>query len=624
MSDKESSSNQREHPATNVAFDKQDESDISRPRRVEGTATTNRKRIRSEEGVNPIDERSSSIDHKNDSNAIPLIPARMVNEFVYCPRLAYLEWVQQEWEPSSDTVEGKFVHRRVEREKSVSVNEPGQEGAPRIVRAVELSSNRLGLVAKIDLLEVENGIAVPVEYKKGKRPHIKHNAWDPDRVQLCVQGLLLQEHGMDSEHGVIYYAGSHERVKVTFDDDLVELTMDSVRSFKESVQNNTLPEPLKDSPKCPRCSLVGICLPDEVNMLKAIKSAIRPIAVKRTTAYPVYLQSFRGKVGKEGGELVITSDEDETNKVSKVRLSEVSQLAIFGNAYITTPAMHELLRRRIPVCWHTYGGWFLGHSVSSLGGNVELRTKQFKMAEDDESCLRLAKGLIEAKIKNCRALLMRNTRSKTSDELKHTLKKMKSVAKQTKKAIGLNELLGYEGYAAAMYFGKFSSMFSESERSIAKDFDFETRNRRPPLDPINAMLSFGYALLVKQFVIALLAVGLDPYKGFMHLERFGRPSLALDLMEPFRPLVVDSVVLTMINNGEVKTNGFITTTGGVAMTDSTRKKFLAAFERRLSQEIKHPLFDYSLEYRRVFELQARLLGRYLVDDIPSYPNLVVR
>jgi len=156
------------------------------------------------------------------------------------------------------------------------------------------------------------------------------------------------------------------------------------------------------------------------------------------------------------------------------------------------------------------------------------------------------------------------------------------------------------------------------------DFDFVGRNRRPPKDPVNALLSFAYAMLTREWHIALSSTGLDPYRGFFHQARFGRPSLALDMMEPFRPLVADSSVLTAINNGEVRGTDFIRSAGACALSDGGRKRFIAAFERRMSQEITHPLFGYPLSYRRLFEVQARLLIRHLGGEIHSYPNFVTR
>lgn len=151
-----------------------------------------------------------------------------------------------------------------------------------------------------------------------------------------------------------------------------------------------------------------------------------------------------------------------------------------------------------------------------------------------------------------------------------------------------------------------------------------TRNRRPPLDPVNALLSYAYALLVRTWTVTLTAVGFDPYRGFYHQPRYGRPALALDMMEPFRPLVADSAVIQAINNGEVKPTDFISAAGAVNLTNDGRKRFIAAFERRIDHEITHPVFGYRLSYRRLFEVQARLLGHFLLGDITEYPNFTTR
>ena len=157
-----------------------------------------------------------------------------------------------------------------------------------------------------------------------------------------------------------------------------------------------------------------------------------------------------------------------------------------------------------------------------------------------------------------------------------------------------------------------------------ESFDMQGRNRRPPTDPVNALLSFGYAMLTRTWVVALSSVGLDPYRGFFHQPRYGRPALALDMMEPFRPLIVDSSVVTALNNGEVQPSDFVRTPVGVNLTDSGRKRFIATFERRLTQEVTHPLFGYRVEYRRLLQIQARLLGRFLLGEIAEYPNFVTR
>ena len=547
----------------------------------------------------------------------PLIPARILNEFVYCPRLAYLEWVQKEWADSSDTVEGRHIHRRVDMQ-SGSLPEP-DEGFEELARAksVELSSKKLDIVAKIDLVESESGEVTPVDYKRGKRPHVPKRAYDPERVQLCAQGLLLEEHGYKCSAGVLYFAGSRERVRVPFDEELRALTRESLEVLRDVVEGGRIPPPLEDSPKCTRCSLVGICLPDETNLLRSMSDKVRPISVRQTRALPVYVQTHRGKVAKDGERLVITKDDDEP---VYARLAETSQLVVMGNVYITTPTLHELMRRNIPVTWQSYGGWFLGHTTGIGHANVELRTAQYKGSFEDQVCLKLARGWVRAKIRNCRTLLRRNQRPEAKVDA--ALRDLKRLADQAGRTRDINSLLGVEGAAAARYFRHFTDMLKAT--GDAAQFEMHNRNRRPPTDPVNAVLSFGYAMLSRAFSVALSATGFDPYRGFFHQPRYGRPALALDMMEPFRPLIVDSVVVTAFNNGEVRPKDFIRSPVGVNLSESGRKRLIATFERRLAQEVTHPLFGYRVEYRRLLEIQARLLGRFLLGEIPDYPNFITR
>ena len=551
----------------------------------------------------------------------PLIPARILNEFVYCPRLAYLEWVQKEWADSSDTVEGRHVHRRVDK-KAEPLPEPDSDAEPedlKPARSVELSSANLDLVAKIDLVEpTPGGEVVPVEYKRGKRPHIKQKVYDPERVQLCAQGLLLEAHGYRCSGGIVYFAGSKERVKVPFDESLRLLTKQSLGALRSVVEGGQIPPPLQNSPKCNRCSLVGICMPDEVNLLRAAGAEVRPIAVRRAHALPVYVQANRAKVAKQGNRLAITLDDEEP---VHARLAEVSQLVLMGNVYVTTPTLHELMRREIPITWQSYGGWFLGHSMGAGHSNVELRTAQYRSSFDDAACLRLAKGWVRAKIRNGRVLLRRNWTDK--EAAAPVLRSMKLLSNEAGSAASIESLLGLEGAAAAHYFQAFPNMLKQTGDAELR-FNMDGRNRRPPTDPVNALLSFGYSMLTRSFVVALSAVGFDPFRGFFHQPRYGRPALALDMMEPFRSLIVDSSVITAINNGEIDRSDFIETPVGVNLTDKGRKRFIAIFERRLDQEVTHPLFGYAVEYRRLFEMQARLLARYLLGEIPEYPNFLTR
>ncbi len=554
------------------------------------------------------------------SRDLPLLPARMVNEYQYCPRLAYLEWVQGEWEDSRDTVEGRHIHRRVDKPGG-KLPAPGEaEEQERIhARSITLSSNRLGLIAKMDLVEGEGDQVTPVDYKRGKRPHIPRGAYEPERVQLCVQGMILSERGYRCEQGVLYYAASRERVSVPFDEELRRTTHNAIDGLRLIAAGGQLPPPLEDSPKCPRCSLVGICLPDEINFFRKSESPPRPLAVDRGTALPLYVQTHHAKISKSGERLDIYVGDTKTQSV---RLIDVSQVAVFGNVYITTPALHELMRRNIPVSWHSFGGWFMGHTIGTGHKNVELRTAQYTASFDPALCLRLAKGLVEAKIRNSRTLLRRNWKGSGAPDA--LLEDLRGDIRRLQRVKDLQGLLGIEGSAASRYFGSFRYLIRDQHRNEAFGFDFRTRNRRPPTDPVNAMLSYAYTLLVRTWVVTLSAVGFDPYRGFYHQPRYGRPALALDLMEPFRPLIADSVVLQAINNGEVRPTDFVQAAGSVNLTSDGRKRFIGTFERRMSQEVTHPLFQYRVSYRRLLELQARLLGRFLLGELDAYPNFTPR
>ncbi len=550
-----------------------------------------------------------------------LIPARMLNEYVYCPRLAYMMWVQGEFAHSADTVEGTIRHKRVDRESGKLPE--NQEKVEKIhARSVLLSSQRLGITARIDLVEGGADGVCPIDYKKGKRPHTATGAYDPERVQVCVQGLLLREHGFISNYGHLYFIGSKERVKVAFDENLISLTLKAAGELRALPGLDRPPDPLEDSPKCPRCSLLGICLPDEIRFLNHLDDKPRPVMPATESGFPLYVQSPRGYLRKDGDVIVI---EENREKVAEARIGDVSQLVLFGSTAATTPLLHECFRRNIPVTYLSYGGWFMGHSVGTGHKNVEIRTHQYRMSFDPKMCLRLARGWVAAKIANCRTILRRNWKDKETGENPSTdvLRQFRNDLRQAAQAKRIEELLGVEGNAARRYFRHFEQMLVPGDGKI-DGFQFDNRNRRPPKDPINAMLSFAYAMLTREWTIALSAVGLDPYRGFYHQIRFGRPALALDMMEPFRPLLADSVVITAINNREVTGSDFICSAVGCNLSPAGRKRFIATFERRMSQEVTHPIFGYRISYRRLLEVQARLLGRFLSGEIPRYPNFVTR
>lgn len=552
---------------------------------------------------------------RDPSTDVPdLVPARMVNEFTYCPRLFFLEWVQARFADNEDTVEGRYVHRAVD-QSTGGAPLPG-EGELVAARSVMLSSPALGLVAKVDLIEADGEHVRPIDTKRGSPPDTPERSWEPERIQLCVQGLLLREAGYECGEGVLYFAEARRRVVVPFDDELVARTLHLLKDLREAAGRDLPPPPLVDSPKCPRCSLVGICLPDEVNLLASRSTRPPRRLLPRDPSHrPLYVTEQGTTVGKREGRVEISR---KGESIHSVRLLDVSQLCVFGNVQVTTQLLRELFARDVPVCWFSHGGWFSGMAEGLPSKHVELRRRQVALAH--QGGLDIARRLVEGKIRNSRTLLRRNARERSEQ----TLDSLRVLADQAAQATTIAALLGVEGAAARMYFSVFMTMLREDLRLPGRAFSFDGRSRRPPLDPVNCLLSYAYALLTKDLTAMTFAVGFDPYLGFYHRPRFGRPALALDLAEEFRPLIAESVVLNLINNGEARASHFVVRAGGVALTPDGRRAILAAHERRLDTEIRHPIFGYTITYRRVLDVQARILAAHILGEVPAYVPFTTR
>lgn len=551
---------------------------------------------------------------------VPLIPVRMINEWVYCPRLAFLEWVEGEWADSGDTAEGKRAHARVD-EGGGRLPDPEDLGDDMArARAVTLSSERLGIIAKMDVVETDEGAVTPVDFKKGKRPHVAAGAYEPERVQVCAQAMILEDNGYTVDRGALWYAGSREKVPVVLDNELRARTLDAVSGLRGAATSGRRPPPLDNSPKCPRCSLASICLPDETNLFRKGYPP-RPLNPADDPALPLYVQTPGARLRKSGEQLVVEVEEEKV----EVPLINVSQVALFGPVSVTTPALHALMRDEVPVSWFSTGGWFLGHTFGTGNGNVMVREAQYRFAFDKTRCMGFSRALVAAKVRNARTLLRRNWRADRNGESKdETLTRLRRVAQRAPYADSVQQLLGMEGEGAAIYFANFEKMLAPDAGEEFAAFAFSTRNRRPPTDPVNAMLSLAYALLSRTFASAVSATGLDTYMGFYHRPRHGRPALALDVMEPFRPLVADSCVIQVINNGEVKPSDFVFNGPACALKPRGRKALIAAFERRMEQETTHPLFGYRVSMRRLIDVQTRLLARHLQGEIPTYPHYLPR
>jgi CRISPR-associated protein Cas1 len=570
---------------------------------------------------------------------LDLIPVRALNQVTYCSRLYWLEYVEGLMVINEYVEDGTLKHSRVDDPKTA--NRPRRERETIHTRSVSLASEQLGLTGKLDLVEEKDGAIYPVEYKRSSAPTNadgQATCWENDAIQLCAQGLLLEEHlGRPVPEAVLYYIGSKTRVRVSLDEALREKTRAAITLIRTIAASDQPPAPLPPdlTYRCNGCSLLTICQPEETRFLQvageAVSQETRPATIscvlpELNEGAVLYLQEQGSYVGKRSEHLVVNLQGQEINRVP---LAAVRQVVLFGKVQISTQALETLVQLEIPVALLSRYGRFIGALISAPSKNIMLRVNQYQTFSDPAKALGLAKAAVKAKIANQRTLLMRSLRSQNQDE-EDPIRgsddpaaiEMARMLARVDEASDTGVLLGLEGQAASAYFSVFGRMLHGPVPGSA--FDFYARNRRPPRDPVNALLSFGYALLAKDTFSAVLTVGFDPYLGFYHGSKHGRPSLALDLMEEFRATIVDSVVLTLVNNGMLTTADFVEWNGACQLTEAGRRTFFETYERRKATIVTHPLFGYKMSYGRMLEVQARLLAAYIRGDVPAYQGLTVR
>jgi len=321
-------------------------------------------------------------------------------------------------------------------------------------------------------------------------------------------------------------------------------------------------------------------------------------------------------VGVRGQALWFT-DRDGT-KLREMPLAGIESLAVIGNVQVSTQALHILASRGVPVAFMTAAGRTIA-MLDPLGPiSAETRAAQVRRFDDPSSRLELARALTSAKIINQRTLLLRNA----SELPRPVVDELARQARRAAEADSIDALLGHEGTAARLYFQWFPSMLRN--KRLRERFESSGRKRRPPPDPVNAVLSFGYAMLVHECSTALRLASLEPTIGAFHRPKPGKPALALDLMEPFRPLIADSVAIALFNRDELRHGHFIDSAAGCAMTDHGRRAFFRAWGRRMATVIAHPVFDYRLEYRRMLMLHARLIAGWVREEVPTLAFLTTR
>lgn len=564
------------------------------------------------------------------------IPVRALNQVTYCQRLYYLQYVDAVMPTNEHVESGLHDHRRVDAPdlKNKTRNDRGTATS----RGIAMTSEALGITGVLDVIEEKNGEQYPVETKHGSAPHDADGnptVWDNDAVQLCAQAMLMEEaFGKPVPRGFQFHVGSRERVPLEFTESLRQNTRDAITRCRELQVLDAPPEPLPPElrHRCFGCSLAPVCLPEET--LYQIGHPA-PAEAEEAKPYPaitrvipqsddgavLYVQEPGSSVGKRSEHLVVKKDGKE---MTRVPMHAIRQVVVCGNVQVSTQALETLAANDIAVSYVTGHGRFIGSFVPAPAKNVSLREAQFRMFSDPVACLELSKAVVRAKLSNQRAYLMRSLRGEVEARGSHEVaaRGIYGLLGVIDQQTSVESVLGIEGQGAAWYFGEFGRFLKQPP--TGKGFDFTTRNRRPPRDPVNALLSFAYAMLAKDCFSAVCTVGFDPYKGFFHQGRHGKPSLALDLMEEFRPVIADSVVLTLINNETLTPDDFIVWRDACNLTENGRKAFFAAYEQRKATVITHPVYGYRMSYSRMLEVQARMLASFVRGGIPTYTGFTVR
>lgn len=597
----------------------------------------------------------------------PPLPVRRLHNFIYCPRLFYYQWVENLFEENADTIAGSHAHRNVdkpsnyEEDKKAALAEGLAEGAH--LRSLKLESVALGLVGVVDLIEGGPDGAEVVDYKKGSAKRGANGervAKESDAVQVMAHALLLEEEGTRVTRGWIYYAEDKRRVPVELTPELRAQTLQALADAKTLAASRHCPPPLVHDPRCLHCSAYPLCLPNESRWWAAGFEEVvdeqqmafvfdgwqeRNAGVRFAASQParagfpakadegvrapeikepprpggdageiLVVQQPGSQVGQRGDMFTVSIKGDVVQKMPGHQLRAIY---VYGAVQLTAQAVQTALELDIDVAYFSPAGRFLGMLRGLPTSGVDARMGQYEFFQKEVIRLKLAREIIRAKIHNQRVLLMRN-----GDAPESVLKTMAELRDGVAEVEDRTQLLGYEGMAANLYFEHFPTMLKG--RGDAWRFDFQGRNKRPPRDPVNALLSMAYSMLAKELTGVCHAVGLDPFLGFLHQPRYGRPALALDLMEEFRPLIADSVVISLINRGELGVDDFVRSANGTFLKDAGRRAFWEGYFRRMDTEVSHPEFGYKMSYRRMLEVQGRQLWRYLRGEAAGYHGFTTR
>jgi CRISP-associated protein Cas1 len=530
----------------------------------------------------------------------------------YCPRLFYLEEVEELYTQDAAVFAGRRLHVEIEKAEGDSY-EP-----------LLLESESLGLRGKVDALRTHSGQTIPYEHKRGRCHRDGANqpqAWDSDRLQILAYACLIEAVlGVTVSEGRIRYHADNVLVKVPLDEQGrqdVREAIDRARRLRRSTER---PPVASNERLCARCSLAPVCLPEETRF--AQDETVPPVRLfpEDDDREIIHILEAGTCIGKSGDQIKISR---KGESASTLPARQVGQVVLHSYAQISTQALHFCAQQEIGVHFVSGGGRYIG-SFDNRQGSIQRRIRQYKALSDDEICLKLARKLVLCRGQSQRRFLMRGQRNldEAPPQLRQTIDQMERLLRLVPQAESLSSLLGLEGNLAALYFAALPLLISET---VPDELRFTRRSRRPPLDRFNALLSFGYAMLLKDVVNSILVVGLEPALGFYHQPRTQAPPLGLDLMEIFRVPLVDMPVMGAVNRGQWDVADDFEVRGSqVWLTDSGRRKFISLYERRKEETWKHPILKYSLTYRRLIELEVRLLEKEWMGEGNLFGHLVIR
>lgn len=534
-----------------------------------------------------------------------------LHAFAYCPRLFYLEEVEELYTQDAAVFAGRQLHEKIEQQEDEEWLD------------LYLEDEILGLRGRVDALRTRDGQTIPYEHKRGRcyRDDRKPQAWESDKLQILAYCCLLEAAlGITVSEGRIRYHADNVLIRVPVDEPGRQWVKDSIQQAKQLRKSAYRPPVTNNEHLCTRCSLSSVCLPEEARL--AHNKEWHPLRLfpQDDEREVLHILEPGTRVGRTGEQLKISRRDQADEKVS---VGQVSQVVLHSFAQISTQAVHFLAYKDVGIHFVSGGGRYIG-SVDTRSGSIQRRIRQYQALSQSDFCLELARKLVNCRGEGQRKFLMRGKQKSKSDkaELEYAIAQMKAVLKQVSQVQSLESLLGIEGNLAALYFGTLPQVLASDTSDLLK---FSGRNRRPPKDRFNALLSFGYSLLIKDVMNAILTVGLEPALGFYHQPRTQAPPLALDLMEIFRVPLVDLIVVTSINRNQWDVNTDFEVRGQqVWLSDRGRRKFISIYEQRKSESWKHPVTGYSLTYRRLLELEVRLLEKEWSGEGGLFGQLIVR